>query len=161
MRAWLAVAVLAAAAFALQRPPQLVLPGGIVGVTPQVTVCAGPGALLKDFHYQLIPNDINWGEEIQVKLSGNLSQTVSAANAIVSAKFDGIPVYSHTLNACALKPGVCPFPAGPFHYDIKHKLPSKLPISGAVELKVTLDSEPSGAEITCLDVKATLTSLKP
>lgn len=155
MRALLiyALVVVAAVSAVILPPPQLMSPK--VDVVPKVTVCASANALLKNLKYTITPSNIIPGEKVTVTVSGDLSQEVTAANAIVSASFDGIPVYHKTLNACTLKEGVCPFPAGPFHYSIEHKVPN-VPIHGSVELTAILDSEPSGAQITCVKVSGTI-----
>ena len=153
MRALLVALLFAAAAMAAILPPPSIT--STSDIVPKVTICASANALLRNLKYKVTPNNIIPGQNVTVTLSGDLSQEVTAANAIIEAKFDGLPVYHHTLNACTLKKGVCPFPAGPFHYEIDHKVP-KVPIHGTVELTATLDSEPSGAQITCVKVSATI-----
>ena len=122
---------------------------------PKITSCATPGALLSDLKYSWSPNDVTPGTALTVNISGTLGASIADAQLTANVKFDGIPLINKKEDACKLKAGICPFPAGAFFKTFTFTVP-QIPIHGAVDAKITLYSEPSGDEITCLDATATI-----
>jgi hypothetical protein len=127
----------------------------VTGV-PTVTFCSVPGAWLQNVTYTLNPQNIMPGTELNITVSGMLTQTITKATLQLTASFDGIPIVSKKENVCHMKknPFPCPVKAGPLSYAIQHKIPN-VPISGAVEAKAVLTSQ-TGAQVVCVKVNVNI-----
>jgi len=134
--------VLACAAYAVE----------VKGV-PTISICSAPNALLQNVTYTVTPQNVMPGVMLNVSASGTLLQTVTNAKLVLTATFDGLPIFSKTMDPCNSKSVKfqCPVNAGPLHYDFTHAIPN-LPISGKVTAKAILTSLPSGAQIGCVKV---------
>ena len=131
------------------------LVAAVLAAAPVVDICSKPGALISNVKYTINPDKITPGSNLTVTVTGTLSKNVAAAQVVASVKFDGIPFLSKTIDVCKMDPKICPFAAGPFSYDITHKVPN-IPISGKADLKAVMTSLPDGAQMVCVDIQANL-----
>lgn len=124
---------------------------------PKITICSSPSAILKNVTYTVSPQNIVPGVMLNVTASGVLTQAVTDAKLVLTATFDGLPIFSKTMDPCNSKSAhfPCPVQPGPLHYDFSHTIPN-LPISGQVSAKAILTSQPSGTQIGCVKVSVNI-----
>lgn len=120
---------------------------------PTITNCSPANALLKNLQYSLSPDSITPGQNITISVSGDLTASINDAQIALTASFMGIPIVNKKVDICQLEKNVCPIKAGPFSYKIDHQIPN-IPISGTVDAKATITSQPSNDVVVCIDVKA-------
>ena len=126
--------------------------------TPSVNICSSPGALLQNIKFDWSPRNVKPGDNVTIRMQGDLTQSVGSANATIGGVLDGlIPLGPYNIDVCDLdkKKPTCPIAAGTRKFEHSFKIPSWIP-SGSIAVNANLWRNSDMAQIVCLNVTISL-----
>lgn len=94
--------------------------------------------------FTLSPNSPKTGKSLQLNISGNLSENVETANAVISIHSYGIKVLTKTIDICKIT--LCPILSGQVDFIFKQKI-STLALPGSYDVNINVD------KIFCINTK--------
>lgn len=112
------------------------------------TTCGSGSATVSSI--DVSPYPVKGGQDLTVKVVGDMTKAVSAGEFKVTAKFLGIPVYTTSGDLCTLGDEFkCPHDAGDLNIVYSQKLPS-IPVSGKISLEISANDQ-DGNSLLCID----------